>query len=126
MAGITEIEIQLYIDHSLPQERKLAVKKHLFDDLSAAQRVGASERHADALRRVLGPVAEMPLPSIFEPSNLETELSLPPTMPLNSITGALFAILVIYVALGWGGLLEHQMAHYLLRWCRTVNGLVCS
>ncbi len=115
MAGITETEIQLYIDHSLSEERKLAVKKHLFDHLSAAQRVGANERHADALRRALGPVAEMPLPSIFEPSNLETELSLPATMTLNSITGALFAILVIYVAWGWGGLLEHQIAHYLLR-----------
>lgn len=115
MAGITESDIQLYIDHSLSEERKLAVKKLLFDDLSAAQRVGANERHADALRRLLGPVADMPLPLMFEPSNLETELSLSPTMTLNSIAGALSAILVIYVALGWGGLLGHQIAHHLLR-----------
>lgn len=115
MPRVTEVEIQLYIDHSLSDERKRAVKEHLYDDLSAAQRVGAYERHADALRRVLFPVAEIPLPSIFEPSKLETELSLSPSTHLNSITGALLAVFVVYVAWGWGGSLEEQIAYYLFR-----------
>jgi len=115
MQAITEIEIQLYIDHSLSEERRLAVRKHLFNDLSSAQRVGAYERHADALRRALTPVAETALPSIFELNSLETELSRSPSIPLNAVSGALLAILVTYVAWGWGGLLSHQIAHYLLR-----------
>lgn len=115
MPTITEIEIQLYIDHSLPEERKRAVKRYLYDDLTAAQRVGAYERHADALRRALSPVAEMPLPSIFEPSALETELSLSSLRGLNSITGAILAAVMAYIGWEWWRVLEEQIAHFLVR-----------
>lgn len=115
MPAITEIEIQLYIDHCLPEERKRAVKDYLYDDLTAAQRVGAYERHADALRRALFPVAEMPLPSIFEPGALETELSLSPLRHLNSIAGAILAALIAYAEWGWWRVLEEQIAHFLIR-----------
>ena len=115
MPAITETEIQLYIDHCLPEERKRAVKEYLYDDLTAAQRVGAYERHADALRRELSPVAEMLLPSIFEPGALETQLSLSPLRHLNSIAGAMLAALIAYIGWGWGRMLEEQIVHFLIR-----------
>ncbi len=89
MPAITEIEIQLYIDHCLPEERKRAVKEYLYDDLTAAQRVGAYERHADALRRALFPVAEMPLPRSSSQARLRRNcrcrlLGMPTRLPAQS------------------------------------------
>lgn len=60
---ITEADLQSFIDHSLAPEKKLEVDKYLHNDLGAAQRVGAYERQAEALRRTLDPVGAEDVPA---------------------------------------------------------------
>jgi anti-sigma factor RsiW len=60
---ITEADLQCFIDHSLAPEKKTEVENYLHGDLSAAQRVGAYERQAEALRRTLGPVGTEDVPA---------------------------------------------------------------
>ncbi|NSY61746.1 hypothetical protein EXN24_25700 [Rhizobium rhizogenes] len=61
--AITEADLQSFIDHSLAPEKKLEIDKYLHNDLGAAQRVGAYERQAEALRRTLDPVITEDVPA---------------------------------------------------------------
>jgi anti-sigma factor RsiW len=72
---VTENDLHAYIDGALDSERRAAVARHLDANPEEAQRVGAYVGQKQALRRLLTPIAEEPVPPALQPARLlETRL----------------------------------------------------
>ena len=67
---ITENDLQAFVDSALDAERRHEVAEYLLTNEEAAARVSAYERQASALRAAMDPVAQEPVPSRLNLSNI--------------------------------------------------------
>ncbi|MBY3483420.1 anti-sigma factor family protein [Rhizobium laguerreae] len=97
---VTEADLQCFIDHSLAPEKKVEVETYLHGDLSAAQRVGAYERQAEALRRTLDPVGTENVPPSLNNAlhNAGYQLPRQTALVLGAVAGIFIGVLAGWTA----------------------------
>ena len=67
---ITEDDLQAFVDNVLDAERRHEVDEYLLTNEEAATRVSAYERQTSALRAAMDPIAQEPVPSRLNLSNI--------------------------------------------------------